>query len=33
MLENNSFIIEDNWENDFDAEDLEQIKTLWGNKL
>jgi hypothetical protein len=33
MLENNSFTIEDNWANDFDAEDLEQIKTIWGNKL
>jgi putative GTP pyrophosphokinase len=33
MLQNNPFTIEDNWEFDFDAEDLEQIKTLWGNEL
>jgi len=33
MLQNNSFTIEDNWQNDFDADDLEQAKTLWGNEL
>jgi ppGpp synthetase/RelA/SpoT-type nucleotidyltranferase len=33
MLQNNPFTIQDNWANDFDEEDLEQIKTLWGNNL
>lgn len=33
MLQHHSFTIEDNWENDFDAEDLGQIKILWGNEL
>ncbi|NVO09092.1 MAG: hypothetical protein HXX16_03930 [Bacteroidales bacterium] len=33
MLQNNSFTIEDNWQNDFDADDLEQVKILWGNEL
>lgn len=33
MLQNNPFTIQDNWANDFEEEDLEQIKTLWGNNL
>lgn len=33
MLVNNPFTIEDNWDNDFDIEDLEEIRTLWGNEL
>ena len=33
MLQFNPFTIEDNWANDFEEEDLEQIKTLWGNEL
>jgi ppGpp synthetase/RelA/SpoT-type nucleotidyltranferase len=33
MLQNNPFTLEDNWANDFEEEDLEQIKTLWGNDL
>ncbi len=33
MLQSNPFTIEDNWTNDFEEEDLEQIKTLWGNDL
>ncbi|MFV8269507.1 hypothetical protein ACNQGP_06145 [Flavobacterium sp. GT2N3] len=33
MLRNTPFTIEDNWDNDFDIEDLNQIKTLWGNDL
>lgn len=33
MLQNNPFTIQDNWANDFEDEDLEQIKTLWGNNL
>tara|TARA_B110000967_G_C18874721_1_gene557628 strand:- start:260 stop:1243 length:984 start_codon:yes stop_codon:yes gene_type:complete len=33
MLQNNTFTIEDNWDSDFDSEDIEQIKTLWGNEL
>ncbi len=33
MLQNNPFTITDNWANDFEEEDLEQIKTLWGNDL
>ncbi|HTA84539.1 MAG TPA: hypothetical protein VK783_16465 [Bacteroidia bacterium] len=32
-LEKYSFTIEDNWSNDFDSEDLEQIKTLWGKSI
>ena len=33
MLQNHKFTIEDNWHNDFDADDLEQVKILWGNEL
>lgn len=33
MLQNNPFTIQDNWTSDFEEEDLEQIKTLWGNNL
>lgn len=33
MLQKNPFTLEDNWVNDFEEEDLEQIKTLWGNEL
>lgn len=33
MLLNHLSTIEDNWQNDFDADDLEQLKTLWGNEL
>ena len=33
MLQNNPFTIDDNWANNFEEEDLEQIKTLWGNDL
>lgn len=33
MLQNHPFTIKDNWSNDFDDDDLEQIKTLWGNDL
>lgn len=33
MLQNNTFTLEDNWGNDFEPEDLEQIKILWGNDL
>ena len=33
MLQNNTFTIEDNWERDFESEDIEQIKTLWGNEI
>lgn len=33
MLQNNPFTLEDNWANDFEEEDIEQIKTLWGNDL
>lgn len=33
MLQNNPFTLDDNWANDFEEEDLEQIKTLWGNDL
>jgi len=33
MLQNSPFTLEDNWTNDFEEEDLEQIKTLWGNDL
>ncbi|MBW7941031.1 MAG: hypothetical protein H3C64_01230 [Candidatus Kuenenia stuttgartiensis] len=33
MLQNDPFTLEDNWRNDFEEEDLEQIKTLWGNDL
>lgn len=33
MLENNYYVLNDKWENDFDIEDLEQIKNLWGNEL
>lgn len=33
MLQSNPYTIEDNWANDFEEEDLEQIKTLWGNNL
>jgi putative GTP pyrophosphokinase len=33
MLQNNTFTIEDNWECDFGSEDIEQIKTLWGNEI
>ena len=28
MVQNNTFIIEDNWEGDFDIEDIEQIKEV-----
>lgn len=33
MLVNCYYAINDNWGNDFDIEDLEQIKTLWGKEL
>lgn len=33
MLQNNPFTLEDNWVNDFEEQDLVQIKTLWGNDL
>lgn len=33
MLQNHPSTIEDNWQTDFDSDDLEQIKTLWGNEL
>ncbi|WP_026704422.1 RelA/SpoT domain-containing protein [Flavobacterium soli] len=33
MLTNTPFTIEDKWDNDFDIDDLEEIKTLWGNTL
>ena len=33
MLQNNTFTIEDNWDYDFDSENIEQIKTLWGNEI
>lgn len=33
MIQNHLFAIEDNWQSDFDADDFEQIKTLWGNEL
>lgn len=33
MLINNKYQLQDNWENDFDSEDLEQIQTLWGSEL
>ena len=33
MLVKHKHQIVDSWENDFDAEDLQQIKTLWGSEL
>lgn len=33
MLKDCYYTIKDNWENDFDIEDFEQIKTLWGNQI
>lgn len=33
MLQNTPFTLGDNWSTDFEEEDLEQIKTLWGNDL
>jgi ppGpp synthetase/RelA/SpoT-type nucleotidyltranferase len=33
MLENTKFTIEDNWDEEFDIEDLELAKTLWGNEI
>ena len=33
LLQKYPFTIEDNWDNDFEPDDLEQIKTLWGNEL
>ncbi len=33
MLVKNKSLIEDNWENELNGEDLEQIRTLWGSEL
>lgn len=33
LLNEIPFTIEDNWGNDFNSDDLEQIKTLWGNNF
>jgi len=33
MLQNTPFSLKDNWANNFEEEDFEQIKTLWGNDL
>lgn len=32
-LENFSFSIEDNWNNNFEQDELEEIKTLWGEQI
>jgi putative GTP pyrophosphokinase len=33
MLESNPFTISDKWDNDFNIDDLNEVKTLWGNEL
>lgn len=32
-LEKYTYTISDNWNNDFDSDELEQIKTLWGSQI
>ena len=33
LLNEIPFTVDDNWDNDFNRDELEQIKTLWGNNF